>query len=213
MKSQELWDFCTRSVAGNDDELAYLRVRLGKTRRGAQTVSSKISVGEDVYNLAEELQGRLGSLHPRDDETIFVELLQSGSSKVSDTYIHYEEDTDLADDYGPTDVECLVKTIERLSISADQRANSSQQNMIRLFERLIETSSNNAMLETLITTSDEESHESVLSQVMTVLEPLLPALLNKGDAPASTVEATDKTSADQAVLPEPADPPQEELQE
>jgi len=198
VKSQELWDFCTRTVAVNSDDLGYLRVRLGKTRRGAQTVSSRINVGEDVYELAEQLQGRLSSLHTSDDETVFVELLESGSSKVTDTYIHREDEPAGEEDYGPSDVDVLVKTIERLSISADQRANSSQQNMIRLFERLIETSANNAMLETLVATGDEEAHESVLTQVMTVLQPLLPALLNKGVDPASPLAAEQDNPADQA---------------
>ena len=197
MKREELWSFCTRCVGVNSDDLGYLRVRLGKTRRGAQTVSSKIPVGEDVYNLAEELEGRLASLGPTQDQIVFVEFLESGSSKVSDTYIHDDEEEDDEEEYGPSDVECLVKTIERLSISADQRANSSQQHMIRLFERLIETNANNAMLETLITTGDEDQHESVLAQVMTVLEPLLPALLNKGSTAVAPVESPENEPGDQ----------------
>lgn len=203
MKNQELWDFCNRCTTENTNDLGYLRVRLGKTRRGAQTVSSKIPVGEDVYSLAEQLEGRLASLRPNDEQIVFVEFLESGSSKVSDTYIHEEEQED-EEEYYPHDVGVLVKTIERLSISADQRANASQLHMIRLFERLIESRASNAMLETLITTADDDKHESVLSQVMTVLEPMIPALLGQGRDPnVAPLKDHKEAPPDQGALQEP----------
>jgi hypothetical protein len=130
---QGLASFCERvSIAIDEDSPgAYLRIRVGDSRRTAQLVASRIEVtGRDPVALSQEIEGRVDALG---DDCVWVEAITHGTTNPTDTLRIPRRDDGPAKAGTEQHLACVI---ERMARNADDRASASEFRMNQVQDRM-----------------------------------------------------------------------------
>jgi len=203
--SEILAGFCQRVSEIESDKVTYVRIKVGKSRRRADVVISGIQI-IDAGQLCDELQGRLMSLRPEDDERIYVEAMVKGSTSCFDC-LHLkpsdlEDEDEFAGDLGgdpmAASFAALSGVVERLAINADLRASQSHERLLAALESILSLQAMAIEAETRLEYAGEEKQRGAMGEAADIFGPLVPLVVEK-----LTGKKAVRTVVEKGIEPQP----------
>lgn len=207
MLTEVLPGFCQRVSELESEKGLYIRVKVGKSRRRSDVIVSGIEV-IDAGQLYDELTGRLMSLRPEDEERIYVEAMEKGSSHSIDC-LHLkprdleeeEEDYEVIQDPMAAGFAALSGVVERLAVNADMRASQSHERLLNALTSILELQAIGIEAETRLEIADEKKTDSAMSEAAEVFGPLIPIVVDRLSAKKTVEAAAGSVSADAPPTP------------
>ena len=185
MLTEVLPGFCQRVSEVEGEKTAYVRIKVGKSRRRSDVIVSGIEV-IDAGQLHDELLGRLMSLRPEDEERIYVEAMEKGSSHSFDCLhlkprdlVEDEEEVNVIADPMAAGFAALSGVVERLAINADMRASQSHERLLSALTSILELQAIGIEAETRLEIADEQKSDSAMSEAAEVFGPLIPFVVDR----------------------------------
>jgi len=206
--NQVLSSFAQRVSETDTEKEIYCRIKVGKTRRRSDVVISGIEV-IDAGQLSDELNGRLLSLSPEEDERIYVEAMVKGSSscfdclhlKPSDLDDEEEEDEFIHADPMASGFAALSGVVERLAINADLRASQSHERLLSALTSILELQAIGIEAETRLEIQAETKQDSAMSEAAGVFGPLIPFVVDRLSSGKTVEKAAPSGVTEEAPKP------------
>ena len=207
MLTEVLPGFCQRVSELESEKGIYIRVKVGKSRRRSDVIVSGVEV-IDAGQLHDELLGRLMSLRPEDEERIYVEAMEKGSSHSIDC-LHLkprdleeeEEDYAVIQDPMAAGFAALSGVVERLAVNADMRASQSHERLLSALTSILELQAIGIEAETRLELQEEKKSDSAMSEAAEVFGPLIPLVVERFSTKKVVEVAAAAASPEEAIEP------------
>ena len=211
MLNDVLPSFCQTVSEVEEEKEIYCRIKVGKNRRRSDVVISGIAI-HDAGQLCDELEGRLLSLSPEEDERIYVEAMVKGSSSCFDCLHLKPKDLVSEDDLLDDDImidpmaasfASLTAVVERLAVSADTRASQAHERLLTALTSILELQAIGIEAETRLELVEEQKSDNAMSEAASVFGPLVPLVVERFTAQSAVQQSKEVVEKvkDTAAIP------------